>query len=53
MTYLSLDKIREARAYVEQNIKKPDTFMGLVLFLICVVERMRKEVKNYVEIFLP
>lgn len=41
MTYLSLDKIREARAYVEQNINKPDTFMGLVLFLICVVERKR------------
>ncbi|MFA3790903.1 McrB family protein [Aliiglaciecola sp. SL4] len=41
MTYLSLDKIREARTYVEQNIKKPDTFMGLVLFLICVVERKR------------
>lgn len=41
MAYLSLDKIREARTYVEQNIKKPDTFMGLVLFLICVVERKR------------
>ncbi len=41
MGYLSLDKIREARTYVEQNIKKPDTFMGLVLFLICVVEKKR------------
>lgn len=41
LTYLSLDKIREARTYVEQNIKKPDTFIGLVLFLICVVERKR------------
>lgn len=41
MAYLSLDKILEARTYVEENIKKPDTFMGLVLFLLCVVERKR------------
>jgi hypothetical protein len=41
MAYLALDKILEARTYVEENIKKPDTFMGLVLFLLCVVERKR------------
>lgn len=41
MAYLALDKILEARNYVEENIKKPDTFMGLVLFLLCVVERKR------------
>lgn len=41
MAYLALDKITEARSYVEENIKKPDTFMGLVLFLVCVVERKR------------
>ena len=41
MTYLALEKILEARTYVEANIKKPDTFMGLVLFLLCVVERKR------------
>ncbi len=41
MTYLALEKILEARTYVAKNIKKPDTFMGLVLFLICVVERKR------------
>ena len=33
MAYLALDKILDARTYVEENIKKPDTFMGLVLFL--------------------
>jgi len=41
MTYLALEKILEARTYIEENIKKPDTFMGLVLFLLCVVERKR------------
>lgn len=41
MTYLVLEKILEARTYIEENIKKPDTFMGLVLFLLCVVERKR------------
>ena len=41
MAYLALDKILEARTYVEENIKKPDTFMGLVLFLLCVVEKKR------------
>lgn len=41
MAYLALDKILDARTYVEENIKKPDTFMGLVLFLLCVVERKR------------
>ena len=41
MKYLSIDNVLEARTYVEQNIKKPDTFMGLVLFLVCVVERKR------------
>jgi len=39
MAYLALDKIVEARTYIEKNVKKPDTFMGLVLFLLCVVER--------------
>jgi hypothetical protein len=41
MAYLALEKILEARSYVKENIKKPDTFMGLVLFLLCVVERKR------------
>lgn len=41
MSYLAVEKILESRIYVEQNIKKPDTFMGLVLFLLCVVERKR------------
>ncbi|WP_180963798.1 McrB family protein [Oligella urethralis] len=41
MKYLALDKVLEAREYIEKNIKKPDTFMGLVLFLLCVVERKR------------
>ncbi|RMA82624.1 McrB family protein [Umboniibacter marinipuniceus] len=41
MAYLSLSKIQDARTYVEQNIRQPETFMGLVLFLICVVERKR------------
>ena len=41
MTYLSLEKVVEARSYIEKNIKKPDTFVGLILFLLCIVERKR------------
>lgn len=41
MAYLTLEKIVEARSYVVKNIKKPDTFMGLILFLFCVVDRKR------------
>ena len=41
MAYLSLEKIIEARAYVENNTKKPDTFSGLIIFLLCVVESKR------------
>lgn len=56
MAYLALDKILEARSYVEENISKPDTFMGLVLFLLCVVERksngfyLKSDMKKFSEI---
>lgn len=42
MAFLSLDRIVKARAYIEENTKKPDTFSGLVLFILCVVESKRK-----------
>lgn len=41
MKYLSLEQIVKARTYVAKTIKKPDTFMGLILFLLCVVEKNR------------
>lgn len=41
MSYLSLEKLLEARKYISEHTKKPDTFFGLVLFLICVVERRK------------
>ncbi|MFA5702531.1 MAG: hypothetical protein WC982_03340 [Advenella sp.] len=38
MGYLSLPKLLEARNHISNNVSKPETFLGLVLFLFCVVE---------------
>jgi hypothetical protein len=41
MGYIEINSIIEARKYVKDNINKPDTFMGLIMFLMCVIDRKR------------
>ncbi|WP_127347491.1 McrB family protein [Pseudidiomarina mangrovi] len=39
MTYLPISEVVEHRSYLEKRIKKPDTFAGLILFIICAIDR--------------
>lgn len=41
MSYISLETLIEARRYVDTNVRKADTFAGLVLFLLCVCKSER------------
>ncbi|WP_201558063.1 McrB family protein [Psychrobacter sp. 72-O-c] len=38
MPYIALETLTESREYVEENVKKPDTFAGLILYLLCVCD---------------
>lgn len=39
MKYLSMQDLLESRAYLAEHVKKPDTFSGLFLFMLCAVDR--------------
>lgn len=39
MSYVSIENLLKARSSVSSNVKKADTFAGIILFLICVKER--------------
>jgi len=41
MPYIALETLTESREYIEENVKKPDTFAGLVLYLLCVCDNER------------
>lgn len=36
MLYIALETLVESRENVKENVKKPDTFSGLILYLLCV-----------------
>lgn len=41
MSYISLETLIEARDHLENEVAKPDTFAGLILFLLCVCNSER------------
>lgn len=43
MSYISIDTLIEARKYVHSNVKKAETFAGLILFLSCVCNSEKNE----------
>ena len=53
MKYISKATLLEARSYINNKVKKPDTFAGLMLFLFCASEinRNGKYIKSDMQSF--